>query len=82
MSNKPYSNLICPNCENKGDYELDDNEEIVCIHCGLVIKSPYPYSAGIRFKTLTEILDDKRNERKENKRWRRENERRKKFQKI
>ena len=82
MSNKLFSNLICPECENKGDFERDDNEEIYCTHCGLVIKSPYPYSAGIKFKTLTEILDDKRNERKENKRWRRENERRKKFQKI
>ena len=82
MSNKLYSNLVCPDCENKGEYERDDNEEVYCIHCGLVIESPYPYTAGIRFKTLTEILDDKRNEKKENKRWRRENERLKKFQKI
>ena len=50
-----------------------------CIHCGLVIESPYPYSAGIRFKTLTEILDDKRNTEIKNRRWRKENERLEKF---
>ena len=82
MANKPYSNLICPDCEVKGDFEQDTNEEVYCIHCGLIIKSPYPYSAGIRFKTLTEILDEKRNERKEKRRWRRENDRLKKLQKI
>ena len=82
MSNKPYSNLVCPDCENKGEYMRDDNEEVYCIHCGLIIESPYPYTAGIRFKTLTEILDDKRNEEIDIKRRRRENERLKKFQKI
>ncbi len=82
MANKPYSNLICPDCEVKGDFERDDNKEVFCIHCGLVIQSPYPYSAGIRFYTLTEILDEKRNEKIQEKRWRRENDRLKKFQKI
>jgi len=62
MCNQTYSNLVCPECENKGEYEKDDNEEVYCIHCGLVIKSAYPYTAGIRFKTLTEILDDKKRE--------------------
>ena len=42
MVNKPYSNLECPECDNKGDFERDDNEEVYCIHCGLVIESPYP----------------------------------------
>ena len=79
MGNKPYSNLECPECENKGDFERDDNEEVYCVHCGLVIESPYPYSAGIRFKTLTEILDDKRNTEIKNRRWRKENERLEKF---
>jgi transcription initiation factor TFIIIB Brf1 subunit/transcription initiation factor TFIIB len=82
MTNKPYSNLNCPECDNKGDFMRDDNEEVYCVHCGLVIESPYPYVAGIRFKTLSEILDDKRNERIEKKRWRRENARLKKLQKI
>ena len=82
MVNKPYSNLECPECDNKGDFEPDDNEEVYCIHCGLVIESPYPYSAGLKFKTLVEILDEKRKEKIDNKRWRRENDRLKKFQKI
>ena len=79
MANKPYSNLECPLCGVKGDFMRDNNEEVFCNHCGLVIESPYPYSAGIRFKTLTEILIDKRNERIEKSRWRRENDRIKKF---
>lgn len=82
MTNKPYSNLKCPECGEKGDFEQDDNEEVYCVHCGLVIQSPYPYSAGFRFKTLTEILEDKRNEKMKIKRWRRENARLKKLQKI
>ena len=79
MKNKPYSNLKCPECENKGDYVRDDSDEVYCIHCGLVIESPYHYSGGFRFKTLTEILDDKRKEKIEKRRWRKEYERLKKF---
>ena len=82
MTNKPYSNLECPECDIKGDFIQDDNGEVYCVHCGLVIESPYPYVAGIRFKTLSEILDDKRKEKIENKRWRRENARLKKLQKV
>lgn len=82
MTNKPYSNLECPECDNKGDFIQDDNGEVYCVHCGLVIESPYPYVAGIRFKTLSEILDDKRKEKIENRRWRRENARLKKLQKV
>ena len=81
MSNKPYSNLICPICENKGNY-MRDEEEVYCAHCGLVIQTPYHYTAGIRFKTLTEILDDERNKRLENRRRRRQNDRIKKLQKV
>ena len=82
MTNKPYSNLECPECDNKGDFIQDDNGEVYCVHCSLVIESPYPYVAGIRFKTLSEILDDKRKEKIENRRWRRENARLKKLQKV
>ncbi|WP_296874628.1 hypothetical protein [uncultured Methanobrevibacter sp.] len=57
----------------------DDNEEVFCNHCGLVIESPYPYSAGIRFKTLNDILLDEKIKRIKNSRWRRENDRFKKF---
>ncbi len=79
MANKPYSNLICPVCGVKGDFMRDDNEEVFCNHCGLVIESPYPYSAGIRFKTLNDILLDEKIKRIKNSRWRRENDRFKKF---
>ncbi len=82
MTNKPYSNLECPECDNKGDFIQDDNGEVYCVHCGLVIESPYPYVAGLRFKTLPELLDDKIKEKIEKKRWRRENARLKKLQKV
>lgn len=71
MANKPYSNLKCPECGVKGDYEYDDNEEVFCSHCGLVIQSPYPYSAGMKFKTLTEILLEEKIKRINKARWRR-----------
>ena len=64
------SNLVCPACENKGQYEENEDGEICCKNCGLVIKSQYPYTAGIRFKTLTEMLDDKKNEEIEERFWR------------
>ena len=78
MGNQPYSNIKCPECEKIGDYVNDDNDEVYCSHCGLVIKTSYPYTAGIRFKTLTEILEDERNEEKR----RRFYGRIKKFQKV
>ena len=82
MGNKPFSNLKCPECRVRGEFGVDDNEEVYCTHCGLVIQCPFPYSAGIRFKTLTEILIQKRNERFQKRRWRREYARIKKFQKV
>lgn len=82
MANKPYSNLKCPSCGVEGDFSKDHCEEVACNHCGLVIESPYPYSAGLRFKTLVEILDDERNEEMNVKRWRKEYERIKKLQKV
>ncbi|MBR0369719.1 MAG: hypothetical protein IJH63_03205 [Methanobrevibacter sp.] len=82
MGNKPYSNLKCPECGVKGEFEIDNSEEVYCIHCGLVIQSPFPYSAGIRYNTLIDILIQKRIERFNKKRWRREYARIKKFQKI
>ena len=57
MSNKPYSNLKCPNCNNTGNYEVDE-DEIFCLHCGLIIQTSYKYVAGMRIKMLTEILDE------------------------
>ena len=82
MGNKPYSNLKCPECGVKSEFEVDNNEEVYCTHCGLVIQSPFPYSAGIRYNILIDILIQKRIERFNKKRWRREYARIKKFQKI
>lgn len=82
MGNKQYSNLKCPECSNKGDFSRDNNEEVYCIHCGLVIESPFAYSGGFKFKTLDDILLEKEIEKLKNKRWRKEYVRIKKFQKI
>lgn len=54
------NNIKCPECRNVGDFAKNDNGEIYCLHCGLVIYSPYPYCAGFRFKTLTDILNERR----------------------
>ena len=84
MSKNPR--LICPECGTKGQYETDPNLEVYCIHCGLIIHSPYPYCAGIRYNTLEYILLNKKEENKQKrlnrKRWRKENDRIKKLQKI
>ncbi|MBQ2652614.1 MAG: hypothetical protein IJF83_03585 [Methanobrevibacter sp.] len=82
MGNKLFSNLVCPVCGKTGDYMKDDNEEVYCIHCGLIIQSPYPYTAGIRFDTLTEILQKNEEKKLQEKRWRKEYDRIKKFQKV
>lgn len=72
MGIKPFSNLKCPECRVKGDFDIDNNEEVYCIHCGLVIQTPFHYSGGIRYKTLSDILYEKRIERFEKRRWRKE----------
>lgn len=66
-----YSDIIYPECENEGDFVIDYNCDVFCIHCGLVIESPYPYVAGCKFKCLDEILIEKENEerRKEYKKF-------------
>lgn len=74
MGNKPYSDIKCPECDNKGDFTRDDHEEVYCLNCGLVIESPYPFCAGMKFKTLEDILLDKEIERINKARWRREND--------
>lgn len=83
---KQYTNLKCPSCGKKGNYETDPNLEIYCTKCGLIIQSKYPYTAGIRFDTLTYILLKKESEKQEKRRqkWLRRylNDRNKKLQKI
>ena len=45
-------NMSCPSCKSVGRYVLDEHLEIYCEKCGLVVYSPYPYCAGVRFKIL------------------------------
>lgn len=56
----PYKKIKCPSCQTIGDFETDDNLETYCIHCGLVIDSAYPYTAGKRYMLLYDILYNKR----------------------
>lgn len=51
----PIKNIKCPSCHNIGEYETDDNKETYCKICGLVISSPYPYTAGLKFWTLCDF---------------------------
>lgn len=70
MSNK-YTNLKCPACGKKGKYETDQNLEVYCTECGLIIESPYPYVAGIKFDTLSYILlqKDLKKQEKRREKW-------------
>ena len=36
MCNQTYLNLVCPECENEGEFEKDDNEEVYCKNCGVL----------------------------------------------
>lgn len=48
--------LKCPSCNTIGEYETDDRLETYCKKCGLIIESPYPYTAGNRYDLLSDIL--------------------------
>ena len=63
-------NFSCPICNTIGEYETDNNEETYCIHCGCIIDSPYPYTAGIRYYTISDFITIRENKRKEE-RWKR-----------
>ena len=42
-------NTECPNCEKTKWMKKEG--EIICEKCGLVIRTPYPYVAGIKINT-------------------------------
>lgn len=39
---------ICPECGGKGEYLTEDNDEITCTHCGLVLAGSIEYVAGVK----------------------------------
>ena len=49
-------NTVCPSCLKKGQFKTDNNLETYCTNCGLVIDSPYPYSAGNRYDLLCDFI--------------------------
>lgn len=53
---KPLKKTICPSCESVGEFETDDNLETYCTHCGLIVESQYPYTAGVKYDLLQDIL--------------------------
>lgn len=48
--------LKCPYCHSIGEYETDNNLETYCKNCGLIIDSPYPFSAGKRYNLLCDFI--------------------------
>ena len=48
-------NLKCPECQTRGEYCTDVNMNTYCLKCGLVVHSVYPYSGGIRHKSLSDF---------------------------
>lgn len=52
----PLSRIMCPCCGTVGEYEVDNNLNTHCKKCGLIIDSPYPYCAGIKYKLLCDFI--------------------------
>ena len=63
-----YENIKCPQCEQIGQYETDNQENTYCKSCGLIIETHYPYVAGHKIKTLTDIQIEKKLQ-KDKERW-------------
>ena len=63
-----YEHQKCPQCEQIGQYETDNQENTYCTKCGLIIETHYPYVAGNKIKTLTDIqIENQQTEQME--RW-------------
>ena len=63
-----YENIKCPQCNNIGEYTTDNQENTYCTKCGLIIQTQYPYVAGNKIKTLTDIQIEKKLQ-KDKERW-------------
>lgn len=51
---------VCPSCLTIGEYETDNNLNTYCKRCGLIIETPYPYTAGNRFWNFCDFKHNKR----------------------
>lgn len=56
----PIKKRKCPSCQTIGEYETDENLNIYCKKCGLVIETPYPYSAGFKHWVYCDFKYNKR----------------------
>ena len=63
-----HENTQCPQCNNIGQYETDNQENTYCQCCGLIIETHYKYVAGHKIKTLTDIQIEKQ-EQEQMERW-------------
>ena len=62
--------FTCPICKRQGNY-IEDEHETIC-QCGCVITTSYPYTAGQKFKTLSDFQIENKNKKineKMKKRW-------------
>ena len=50
----------CPSCSTIGEYETDNNLNVYCKVCGLIIETPYPYSAGLKHWVYCDFKYNKR----------------------
>ena len=65
------NNFRCPQCHTKGQY-IKEEQETYCTKCGLIITTSYPYTAGQKFKTLSDFQIENKNKKineKMKKRW-------------
>ena len=61
-----YEHQKCPQCETIGKYTTDNQENTYCTKCGLIIETQYPYVAGHKIKTLTDIqIENQQKKQKE-----------------
>lgn len=64
----PIKKRVCPHCSHIGKYETDNNLNVYCKVCGLVIESPYPYTAGLKHWSFCDFIFHKRI-REEKEKW-------------
>lgn len=50
------NHLKCPCCGEIGDYSIDNQENVYCIHCGLIIEAPYCFTGGFKFDLICDII--------------------------
>lgn len=51
----PIHKRKCPSCQTTGEYDTDTNLNIYCKKCGLIIETPYPYTAGTKHDTYCDF---------------------------